>query len=266
MRGDLAGAAGAGRTDFNVCAADYDHRYRCGPVGVTELIGALVAESRAGRVLEAACGTGHWLRELPAVVVKVGLDLSWNMLGQARRRKAASLLVQGDAEHLPFLAHSFDCIFCIHGVHHFLSPARFIREARRLLRPGGALAIIGMDPHRGTDQWYVYDYFAGTRQADLRRYPATDTLLLMMAQQEFVGCSIREGAHLARDFQGPEVLWDPILHKNGVSQLALLPEKEFAAGIKRLHAAIAAGKLRGRETLFHARIRLPAVVGFAPDL
>ncbi len=265
MRGDRAGAAEAGRTDFNVCAADYDHRYRCGPVGVTELIGALVTESGAGRVLEAACGTGHWLRELPAVV-KVGLDLSWNMLGQARRRKAASLLVQGDAEQLPFAAHSFDCILCIHGVHHFPSPARFIREARRLLRPGGTLAIIGMDPHQGTDQWYVYDYFAGTRQADLRRYPATGTLLRMMARQEFVGCAIREGAHLARDFQGQEVLRDPILHKNGVSQLTLLPEEEFAAGIKRLHAAIAAGKLRGREPIFHARIRLPAVVGFAPGL
>jgi hypothetical protein len=35
----------------------------------------------------------------------------------------------------------------------------FLDEARRVLRSGGRLMTIGLDPHLGIDRWYIYDYF-----------------------------------------------------------------------------------------------------------
>src|SRR5437660_25768 len=71
----------------------------------------------------------------------------------------------------------FDLIFCVNAFHHFPQPRVFICEARRLLRPGGALAITGMDPHAGRDRWYLYDYFVGTQDTDLRRFSSSGTIL-----------------------------------------------------------------------------------------
>ena len=78
---------------------------------------------------------------------------------------------------MPFPALSFDLVYCVHAVHHFPGPQTFVAEARRLLRPGGVLTIVGMDPHASRDHWYLYDYFDGTLAADLARFPSPGDLL-----------------------------------------------------------------------------------------
>ena len=39
-------------------------------------------------------------------------------------------------------------------------------EARRVLRAGGSLMSVGLDPHTALDQWWIYDYFPGALAAD----------------------------------------------------------------------------------------------------
>ncbi len=63
--------------------------------------------------------------------------------------------------YTPIPDASFHLVFCVNALHHFDQPRSFITEARRLLAPGGTLVIIGMDPHAGRDEWYVYQYFYG---------------------------------------------------------------------------------------------------------
>lgn len=254
------------RADYDSCSADYDKRYAAGPTGVKEILQTLAARTGARTILEAACGTGHWLAQLQGCPQKFGLDLSQGMLRQAGQKGGDLNLVRGDAARLPFLPQSFDFIYCIHAVQHFSSPSLFIKQARMLLRPGGALAVIGMDPHRNRDPWYVYDYFAGTFETDLVRYPSTENLVRVMREEGLEGCTLMQGAALHYDFKGDEVFADPILHKNGVSQLALLPLDEFSEGMKRIRQAIAAAGKRGESIVFPAHITLPAVVGFAPSL
>ncbi len=114
-----------------------------------------------------------------------GLDLSSGMLAQARSRSGGFALVQAVAWQLPFPSSSFDLIFCVHAFHHFGDQPGFIQRAYRLLRPGGALAIIGMDPHSGRDRYYIYDYFEGTRETDLQRFAPSASIADWMSSAGF---------------------------------------------------------------------------------
>jgi hypothetical protein len=50
-------------------------------------------------------------------------------------------------------------VFHINAILHFDVPSAFIYKARRIIRGGGALTIIGMDPHTKKDRMYLYHYF-----------------------------------------------------------------------------------------------------------
>lgn len=172
------------RADYDSCSADYDKRYAAGPTGVTEILQTLAARTGARTILEAACGTGHWLAQLQGCPQKFGLDLSQGMLRQAGQKGGGLNLVRGDA-------------------------------ARMLLRPGGALAVIGMDPHRNRDRWYVYDYFTGTHETGLVRYPSTENLVRVMREEGLEGCTLMQGATLHYDFRGMRSLPTPFYTKTG---------------------------------------------------
>ena len=58
---------------------------------------------------------------------------------------------------------------------------------------------------------------------------------------------------------------DPILQKDGSSQLSLLTADAFVDGMARIRKALQLAKSRGEEIVFPTRIALPAVVGFVPD-
>jgi ArsR family transcriptional regulator len=82
----------------------------------------------------------------------VGIDNSHSMLAVARanleRAEVRRVdLRQGDVYSPPFEHGTFDLVV-IHQVLHFLDdPARAVREAARLLSPGGRLLIIDFAPH-----------------------------------------------------------------------------------------------------------------------
>ena len=97
---------------------------------LAHLLRALAA-LRPARTLDAACGTGFLTRHLPGGVV--GLDQSRGMISAARRRHAA-LLVQGDADALPFADRAFERVFAGHFYGHLEAQERrtFLAAARRV--------------------------------------------------------------------------------------------------------------------------------------
>lgn len=103
--------------------------------------------SRAtGRTLELAIGTGLNLAEYPSEVVLTGIDLTPEMLEQARRR-AADIgrrveLCEGDAHALPFPDGAFDTVLATYAMCSVPDLPRAIAEARRVLRPGGRLILV----------------------------------------------------------------------------------------------------------------------------
>ena len=122
-----------------------------------------LTERATGRVLEVAIGTGISLSHYPPDVTVTGVDLSPEMLSQARLR-AAELgrdvsLLEGDAERLPVDDASYDTVVCALGLCSIPDPSRAIGEMRRVLVPGGRLLLLdhigsSAAPLRGL-QWLV---------------------------------------------------------------------------------------------------------------
>jgi ubiquinone/menaquinone biosynthesis C-methylase UbiE len=255
------------RVDYDQVSAVYDQRYQAGgPAGIAESLRRLGHQVQRRRALEVGCGTGHWLALLSAGGVCCGLDCSARMLDRARERDSSLKLVRGTAGQLPFGRGVFDLVFCVHALHHFDDPAAFVRQAHRVIRPGGALAITGMDPQTEQDEWYLYDFFPGTRETDQARYPAGDAILNWMEAAGFGRCERRLAARIEHDFVGSQVLNDPILLKNGTSQLSLLTDEAFETGMARIREVLRSADTSGQEIVFRTRIALPVVIGFAPEL
>lgn len=104
-------------------------------------------------LVDLGTGTGRMLQLLaPRASRTVGLDASHAMLSVARANlEKAGLtrieLRQGDIYAPPFPRDTFDLVV-IHQVLHYLDdPARAIREAARLVAPGGRILVVDFAPH-----------------------------------------------------------------------------------------------------------------------
>ena len=255
--------------DYDAIAPHYDERYGVNQLpGIAGLLRATAAEAGVGQglALEVGCGTGYWLGVLAGHTRHIcGLDLSAGMLQRARAHAPASGLAQGLAGQLPFASASFDLLLCVNALHHFPDKPEFIAESRRVLRPGGAWVNVGMDPHAGRDRWYLYDYFPGTLETDQQRFPSAGTLVdwVKAAGFERAAWSTAERIHAVQ--RGAAVLDDPFLQKHGTSQLALLSDDAYRAGLARLTRDVAAAEAAGQALEFASDLWMSAVAAQAPD-
>ena len=183
--------------NYDLVAPAYDQRYERNRFdGVEAVLWRFIGNPAAMDIAEVGCGTGHWLARLCDRAAGVaGLDPSSAMLQRARMMAPSARLIRGRAEHLPWTGTAFDRVFCINALHHFEDAPAFIREARRVIRPGGALMTIGLDPHAGLDQWWIYDYFPGAREADSRCYRPTGAIRRMMDATGFIEASTEVAQH-----------------------------------------------------------------------
>jgi ubiquinone/menaquinone biosynthesis C-methylase UbiE/predicted ester cyclase len=104
-----------------------------------------VCERAEGEVLELAAGTARNLPFYSADVKVTGVELSPEM-AELGRRRAAELgreidMQVGDATDLPFPDESFETVVCTYGLCTIPDDGAAVREAKRVLRPGGRILL-----------------------------------------------------------------------------------------------------------------------------
>ena len=131
------------------------------------------------RVLDVACGTGALTlavaeRVAPGGAV-TGLDANPEMLAVARRKQAPVEWRDGRAESLPFADASFDAVVSQFGLMFFDDRVAALREMRRVLRPGGRLAVAVCDALANSPGYAalaaLLERLFGTRVANAFRAP-----------------------------------------------------------------------------------------------
>lgn len=132
----------------------WDASTKTGKDACDRLIDRLVdaVESPPQAMLDVACGEGgttHRLQERFPEARLVAVNLSPGQLRAARARVPEACFAQADAAHLPALAGSFDVVLCVEAAFHFESRESFLREAHRVLRPGGWLLMTDVTGRHG---------------------------------------------------------------------------------------------------------------------
>ena len=115
-----------------------------------------VCSRASGDVLEIAVGTGRNFPHYPPGIRLTGIELSPQMLAEARRAAAmlgiAVDLVEANAEALPFADASYDTVVCTLSLCAIPDDEAAIREMWRVLRPGGKLLLLD---HVASDRWPI---------------------------------------------------------------------------------------------------------------
>jgi ubiquinone/menaquinone biosynthesis C-methylase UbiE len=167
--------------------------------------GRVVAEAAriapGDRVLDVACGTGALTlaaaeRAGPSGAV-TGLDANPAMLDVARTKPVRVDWQEGRAEDLPFADATFDAVVSQFGMMFFDDPARALVEMRRVLTPGGRVAVAvfdAIDTSPGYDALaHLLDRLFGREVGDALRAPfalGDATHLHQLAQTAFPGATV----------------------------------------------------------------------------
>jgi demethylmenaquinone methyltransferase / 2-methoxy-6-polyprenyl-1,4-benzoquinol methylase len=170
------------------------------------------------RVLDACCGTGDLaVAAAEAGGTVTGVDFSERMLERARRKSKGIEWVQGDALALPFSDGSFDAATVGFGVRNLDDLERGLAELRRVLRPGGRLAILEITRPSGLLAPFYRLWFDGF-------VPLLGKLLPGGSAYTYLPASVRR-------FPGPDQL-AALLHGAGFEDVRW---RTFAGGIVALH-------------------------------
>jgi demethylmenaquinone methyltransferase/2-methoxy-6-polyprenyl-1,4-benzoquinol methylase len=216
-------APDAVRRMFDRIAPVYDVMNRTMTAGLDRRWRRLTAEAvvRPGDVvLDGCCGTGDLAVAAARAGGKVtGLDFSEPMLERARRKAPELEWIRGDLLALPFGDASFDAATVGFGVRNVEDLQRALSELRRVLRPGGRLAILEITRPRGLLAPFYRLWFDGV-------VPLLGKLLPGGSAYTYLPASVRR-------FPGPAEL-TKMIEAAGFRDVHV---RLFAGGIIALHTA-----------------------------
>jgi demethylmenaquinone methyltransferase/2-methoxy-6-polyprenyl-1,4-benzoquinol methylase len=233
--------------DYSRQAERYDDTRAASPSVVRALQGAL-GGATGRRLVDIGGGTGNYalaLREEgwePVVV-----DRSTEMLARAAAKGLET--VEADAQQLPFGDERFDAAMMISMLHHVEDRGAALSEARRILRAGGRLVLMGFTGEDAATLWIV-DYFPCSRPWMKAAHPPRAAILEALPGARLFPVQLEdmEDASLAALSADPERVVEAA-ERGETSYFERMRRDhpdELQAGLARLRDDIAAGRAPAR--------------------
>jgi len=229
--------------DYSRQAQRYDETRSASPSVLRPLREALRG-APGRRLADIGGGTGNYALALKAEGWNpVVVDRSAEMLAHAAAKGLET--VEADAQRLPFADESFDAATMISMLHHVEDRALALAEARRILKPGGRLALKGFTAEDSESLWIV-EYFPSSRPWMDASHPPRAALLAELP-----------GAHLetfefadVQDASLAAISADParVIEAAEAGETSYFERmrrdhrEELEAGLARLRADIEAGR------------------------
>jgi SAM-dependent methyltransferase len=160
-----------------------------GNASINTWIVQLLPLQPADHLLEVGCGPGVALQGFAVRAHQgliAGIDASPIMVRKARKRNAAAIktgrieIEQGNASRLTYADASFDTVVAVHVIYFWSDPVATLQEFRRVLRPGGLVAMafrIKEQMPPSTQKAFA--------QSGATTYPGAEDVAALLAAAEF---------------------------------------------------------------------------------
>ncbi len=242
-------------SDYSRQALAYDSTRGASPSVLAPLRRALSGAS-GHRLADIGGGTGNYALALAGEGWRpVVVDRSRAMLALAARKGLHT--VEGDATGLPFADHSFDAAMLVSMLHHVDTPADALAEAKRVLRPGGRLAVMVFTREDIADAWCL-DYFPSSRSWMERTHMPVAELFAELPgawRVPVVYNDLQDGS-MAAMLGHPELILDPTrrAQTSYFERMQRDHPQELQAGLDRLERELRAGDGSAPTQAGHASV------------
>ncbi len=105
-----------------------------------------------GTVLDLGCGYGQFMECTPSNIKVIGINLNQEEIATARKKGLT--IIKADCRKLPFSKNSVHGVNCSHLVEHIIEPMDILKEAKRVLKPGGIVVVRTPDLIRHFKHFY----------------------------------------------------------------------------------------------------------------
>jgi ubiquinone/menaquinone biosynthesis C-methylase UbiE len=231
------------RLDYTRQARGYDETRGASPSIMRPLLAAL-AGAPGTRLADIGGGTGNYAAALrEAGFEPTVLDVSHAMLERAKTKGLNT--VRGDARRLPFATKSLDVAVMVSMLHLVPRWREALAEAKRVLRPGGMLAL-KIYTAENFDALWILDYFPGTREMWLPEHQTIEEILSELPSATLRAYQFADlvDASMAALSRHPPALLDPRYRANNsfFERLERDDPQILRQGLARLEHDLANGR------------------------
>jgi ubiquinone/menaquinone biosynthesis C-methylase UbiE len=195
-------------------------------------LGDLIQKKQSARVdvLDVGCGSGTYLTAQATHfnaenITWTGIDPCPPADNDIKRIR----YLKAKAEDLGIPNESIDYLICTYSLHFFDDLDQAINEFWRVLKKGGRIMIVNIDPADMEKSW-LYEYFPDSRVLDLKRFPSLKTVVELL---ESVGLQVSFDYQRRRFFMPAQNVIAEVLKKKA-SQLQMISEQGYNDGFHRL--------------------------------
>lgn len=227
---------------YNLIGSTYGQTRRADPA-ILQALAQHLGAARAASYLDLGCGTGNYTCALAARGGNWhGLDISSEMLEQARANSQFVTWQHGNADQLPYPDKTFAGVICTLAIHHFPDLLSSFSEVFRVLNVGPFIVFTAF-PDQMRNYWLCH-YFPQMMERSIETMPAEMAVLGALRK---VGFAIQDVVpfHVTNDLQDlflyscklrPKFYLDASFRVNISSFATLCPTAELERGLSALRS------------------------------